>query len=527
MAFDPWKKHPQYAARLKQWERQRDLIEGEDAIKAKTTRYLPALAGQRVSPFAGKDSALEASTQEPNSYDAYLARACLLAATSRTAEALVGMLFRRAPAIEWPESQGGMLKTIGYAGESLEEIMAETADETVGIGRYGLLVDWHPDGIGAPYVAAYRAEAITDWDEGVVAGRLVPTRINLLEKFTAIDEGGKPVEAERMRVLRLVASVADIASDPTLADAAIDDAEIRRAPVYVQQVFERHKGGESRMVSAKVPRLIGGVSLTEIPFVFFGPKGTRADVAKPPLLDLGVVNISHFRNSADLEHGAHFTALPQAWVAGAGFKGDVFIGSAVVWQLDDKDAKAGYLEFTGAGLKFLRELMAEKRSEMAALGARMLEDTAGRAEESGVAREHRTEGDASSLARISMALSEGFTHLLGFLAEILGMSEQEGSVSVKLSREFGTRGMDPQMLTALMAGVQQGHISQQLFFDLVQRGGLVPEGITYEDESERIAEGRPGGPGGDGLMGKPSKKPLPNAAPGDDDDANMQEDPDA
>ena len=37
---------------------------------------------------------------------------------------------------------------------------------------------------------------------------------------------------------------------------------------------------------------------------------------KFPLADIIVVNLDHYRLTADYKHGMHFTALPTAWVSG-------------------------------------------------------------------------------------------------------------------------------------------------------------------------------------------------------------------
>jgi hypothetical protein len=520
MPFDPTTRHPDYTKRLPQWKRQRDCIEGEDAIKARGVVYLPALAGQAQPLTESLDlAALQSQStwtpEQANGYLAYLRRASFLNATERTVGALSGLLFTKPPAIEWPASDVEALEVIGRSGETFYELASETADEVIGIGRYGLLVDF-PAGDPNPYVAQYAAESIVDWAEGVVGGRVLPIRVNLVESETYVDGSKNEQERETVRVLHLFRSEAEVvATFDATPIAGLRSTDFREGPVYVQSAWVREtKEGKHTLRSAIVVQAPGGRVFREIPFVFFGPKDTRARVAKPPLLDLAVVNLSHYRNSADLEHGAHFTALPQPWVSGwKGKQAEMSIGSSNAWVMEDPGARAGYLEFTGAGLGFLQGLMAEKRSQMASLGARMLEDQG--AEESGVAKELRQRGDSSALSRIGMALSEGLTYVLQFVAEARGADPR--GVSFKLTKQLGIARIDAQMFTALMAGVQQGTISHPTFFRIVQAGGVIPEDHTYKQEAEEIAEGRPGGPGGDGQMGRP-KPSKETSDPADDDE---------
>ncbi len=81
--------HADYDAALAGWSRARDLLAGEDAVKAAGVKYLPRL---------------EAQTEDE--YQAYKGRACFFNATRRAADAFVGLVFRKAPFVRMPESAG-------------------------------------------------------------------------------------------------------------------------------------------------------------------------------------------------------------------------------------------------------------------------------------------------------------------------------------------------------------------------------------------------------------------------------------
>jgi hypothetical protein len=87
--------HVDYDAALPGWVRGRDLLAGEDAVKAAGEKYLPRLEGQRDDDYA-----------------AYKARACFSNATRRAADAFVGMVFRKAPFVKIPEAQDGIGKAM-------------------------------------------------------------------------------------------------------------------------------------------------------------------------------------------------------------------------------------------------------------------------------------------------------------------------------------------------------------------------------------------------------------------------------
>ena len=78
--------HPDYDAAAVDWSRARDVLAGEDAVKAGGEKYLPRLDSQTDEEFA-----------------AYVKRASFFNATARTSEAYQGLIFRRPPFVKLPE----------------------------------------------------------------------------------------------------------------------------------------------------------------------------------------------------------------------------------------------------------------------------------------------------------------------------------------------------------------------------------------------------------------------------------------
>ena len=73
----------EYDAKLKVWQRIRDVLAGQDAIHKAGLKYLPEL-----------------SEQDDDEYKAYLFRALFFNATSRVADTLSGLVFRKPPALQ-------------------------------------------------------------------------------------------------------------------------------------------------------------------------------------------------------------------------------------------------------------------------------------------------------------------------------------------------------------------------------------------------------------------------------------------
>jgi hypothetical protein len=238
-------------------------------------------------------------------------------------------------------------------------------------------------------------------------------------------------------------------------------------------------------VAEYVPKL-KGQPLDSIPFCFIGPNTILPDVEKLPSEDLVDVNLSHYRSSADLEHGRHYTALPTVWVAGFPTEGtELRIGSQTAWITDRTDAKAGILEFTGQRLGALEKALSQKEAMMAALGARLLEDPK-RAAEAAEAIRLRLGGEQVALTTIANTASLALTIVLQWFADWAGAS---GNVTVRLSTEFFEQSMYPAMLRELVTVWQGGAIAKATLYHNMERSELTRPGVGFEQEQAEVQAG--------------------------------------
>ena len=358
--------HADHDAALPGWIRARDLLAGEDAIKAAGAKYLPRLEGQSDDDYA-----------------AYRGRACFFNATRRAADAFVGLVFRKAPFVRIPEGGNGIGAAMsGFAndadmlGSSLFGYAKNVVQEVVAVGRAATLVDWEGDFEKRAYATAYRAEDILNWRVERVNGRNVPTMIVLRESTSpqpSPQSGeGDPFASdviEQIRVLRL-AVVQPPGGGPTGHEYRV---EVWRQE---QNAAGRAEGGKKVkwvLFESRVPLRLGR-PLPLIPFVFHGPRHCLPDVDRMPLNDLMFLNLDHYRLDADFKHGLHYTALPTAWVAGFANAGTLTIGSRVAWVSENEKATAGFLEFSGDGLGTFERAIDRDERQMAVLGTQVLEN---------------------------------------------------------------------------------------------------------------------------------------------------------
>ncbi|MFL4471554.1 DUF4055 domain-containing protein [Tateyamaria armeniaca] len=238
-------------------------------------------------------------------------------------------------------------------------------------------------------------------------------------------------------------------------------------------------------VHAPTTPTVNGAPLFEIPAVIVSPYNLKADVEKPPFLDLVNVNLAHYRVAADYFWSLFLTSQPTPWVAGAITEANKpqTVGAGAFWILPE-GAQAGMLEFSGAGIAAQKTALDDLSAQMATLGARMVYDGKGRNETSDTAKlRHRSE---LSLLHSSVSMVEaGITRLLRLAAEWTQPGTSE-DVTYCLHRDFITAQMDPATLTALTKAYQAGAISHDTYLMNLKKGELMDVNRALDDERDMI-----------------------------------------
>jgi hypothetical protein len=533
--------HPDYDAYAEAWSRARDVLAGEDAVKAGGIRYLPRLRSQNEEEYA-----------------AYKQRTSFFNATARTAEAYVGLIFRRplfvkSPAVQGRKSFGvegafsSFLPDVDLLGTALNAYAKNVVNEVVAVGRAGTLLDFESETEKRAFVKLYKAEQILNWRVERVNGRAVPTMIVLQETVNAPainPDTGEPdpfllTSRTQIRVLSLVPSSTltregerpreTLNENPLSSNSGGEgrgeevfsktiNHQLQttnsatqyacRADLY-QQFKTTDDKEEWRLVDTHIPRRKGR-PLPLIPFVFHGARHSLPEIEKLPLADIIAVNLDHYRLDAEYKHGIHFTALPTAWVSGFDKSATLRIGSSTAWVTDTIGAAAGYLEFTGQGLMTFERAMDRDEKLLAVLGSRLLEGQK-KVGEAAQAIELRQSGENSILSNLSNSVSQSLTEILRWIYWWHSGEENpddigDDKVLVELNTDFSTTGMDPQELTAVVAAWQAGAISRDTMTDLFRRGEVLPEGRTAEEEVRAIHTQKEAGSGTTPLTSGPQNR---------------------
>lgn len=467
-------KHPAYDAMASKWKRCRDAAEGQDSIHKAGESYLPMLKDQ---------------TQED--YNAYKLRATFYNATWRTIAGLVGMIFRKPPKVEVPENVKEYLKDVTTSGVPFQVFAQQTTEECMTVGRVGILVDCpnvpelrnrgEEKALNIrPSMQLYKAESVINWRTGNINNKNVLILVVLQEEYLEADGEFAEKAETRYRVLDLI-------------ESDIGGAKAYRYRVRVFKISEGSNGTKTDvLIGDELYPKMNGAFLSTIPFWFIGADDITPNVDAPPLIDLVDVNLSHYRTTADYEHGCHFTGLPTAVVSGYTAEGatdgqpteKLYIGSQTAWVFPSPEASATFLEFTGQGLGALEKNLDRKESQMAVLGARMLAAEKKQAEAAETASIHRA-GENSVLAGVSQTISLGLTMALITFSEWTGA---KGKASCELNRDFFPIPLNPTELQELVKSWQANAISYDTLYRNLQRGEIVAHDKDIDDEIKAIEE---------------------------------------
>lgn len=459
--------HEEYDEMLPLWERCLVVAKGQSAVHKAGTEYLPQL-----------------SDQDNEEYTAYKTRALFFNATWRTIVGLQGMIFRKPPKLKVSAVVEAMIDDITLTGKSLNMFALELTEECLKIGRVGVFIDYPTVNTDIatqadaqlenyrPMMKMYSAKAIINWKTKVYKNATVLSLVVLKECVLVPKNEFQDEEKEQYRVLDLQSVVMPNGSVQTM--------------YRVRVMHEEMKDGELVDItdSTAYPQ-INGKYLDQIPFQFIGVDDTNWEVDEPPLIDLVDVNLSHYRVTADYEHGCHFTGLPTPIISGYtptdGANEKFYIGSMTAWVFPNPGAKATYLEFTGQGLQALEKNLERKEHMMAVLGARMLEAQPSGVQSAETAAIHRG-GEQSMLATVAQSISIGLENALEIFAKFAGSDEE---VEFELNRDFFPIPMDALTLTAIIAGWQNGAYSYDTMFENLRSGEIVP--IEADATAEQAA----------------------------------------
>lgn len=459
---------PEVEAMLAKWTLIEDCLAGDAAIKKKREVYLPIPNPE------------DTSDTNKARYTNYLLRAVFYNVVANTTAGLVGQVFNTDPVSEYPPELEPLWFDADGKGVTLVQHSKKSLSSVLAFGRCGLMVDFPKghadgtpftrqevlDGTARPTLLYYGPRDIVNWRFMQVNAVSVLSLVVLCEDYIISDDGFEIKRGKEFRVLRL-----------------------SNSNEYTVETWRRRNDDENAPYmlheSPVKPTDHAGKPLNYIPFYFIGAQNNDANPDKPPMYDMAVLNIAHYRNSADYEDSVfmvgqptpYFSGLTQTWVDEV-LKGTIQLGSRGAVPLPENGA-AGLIQAEPNSM--VKEAMDQKERQMVALGAQLVEEK----------EVQRTLGEAemekavitSVLTSCAHNVSQAYEQALETAALFMGVPLTEESLVYQLSTEFAIAKMSSQERAQLLAEWQGGLVS---FSEA--RSQLRQSGVATLDDAVAKAE---------------------------------------
>lgn len=450
----------------------KDCIEGQEAIKQKGDVYLP-----RPDPTNCTEENLAR-------YESYKRRAVFYNIIARTLSGMTGLVFQQEPDMLMPDDMGVLKVNIDGAGVGAVQQMRKTFKTVLAFGRAGILTDFPPakeDGSGftraevmngevQPTITMFMPWQVINWRQEYREGKVTLTQVVICEQIPGVTDGFQQDYTPVWRQLYL------------------DDEGNCRQTIWINEGDKNAKdtyGGalyvrqqDYQMSDSK------GQPLKFIPFTFVGSETNNPDIDPAPMYDLAVLNIAHYRNSADYEESCFVTGQPTVWASGlteAWIKdvlgGQVRLGSYGGIPLPP-NAAVGMIQTNPNTQPF--EAMKQKEAQMIAIGARLIREN-GSVERREVEIKNEAASEASLIVTVAQNVEAAYRKALEWCGLFYGHSKE--SITLSLSYNFIYSQMTYQERQQLVNEWLSGAIS---FTEL--RTNLKQAGIARQTNEEAKSE---------------------------------------
>jgi len=443
---------------LERWAVTRAVVSGDQAMRS--ARLLPYL------------NPLDTSIENKARNAAYVERAVFYNATGRTLDGLMGIAFKKDPAIALPAYLDDLRTDADGSENSIYQQSQAVVSNLLQAGRHGLLVDFDISQ-KRPVIRSYAAESIINW-------RFDKSRLSMVVLAEVAEqpaEDGYGLDAvDQWREL-------------FLDDAGRCVCRLWRLDKDSKPKIHPILDADGELVDALVMRSKSSPSIGFVPFRFVGACSNDASIDPVPLYPLARLNVAHYRNSADYEDSVFYVGQAQPWVSGLTEewrdhleqKKTAYIGSRAPFLLPQGGA-FGFAQPSPNSL--VKEAMDQKEAQMVALGARLLDQTASQV--TATQNENDKEVGTSVLSMCVANTNEAYQTAIGWCAALLDkvLSDADTQAAYKINQDYSRTAVDSAALASLVAAWQAGVIAKP---DV--RAYLRAEGIIATERTDDAIDG--------------------------------------
>lgn len=405
-----------------------------DAYNSEVKEYIPRLRGHNLED-----------------HNERLQRGYFYNMVKRTTDSMVGTVMRKPFITEYTPLVHDQLTLGTFISNIIKGVITQ--------GRVGILVDFDEQ-TQRPYLVQVDNEDIINWRPD--------NSLYVIRQETYRPKKDDRYELEEVEYYR---------------ELYIDE----QTGFYNVRVWEEYGDEQYKVVEQYIPTR-RGQPLTFIPFFCVTPYDMMCKCEEPPVYNLAQINISHYKSILDIEHGAHFTALPQPYIAGDlnnEYGTEFFVGATHLLVLD-QGTQVGYLEFSGEGLSAIERRIEVKEKEMISLGAELMSPKRG--VESADALNIRALSQTATLINIATSVEAAIHRGIQICVfwENPGLPELP-EVQFELNKDFTDLTLSASDMKVLMELYLNGTISQETYLENLFHGEITPD---VEEEMRRLGQSR-------------------------------------
>lgn len=432
MKYNVSAEHPQYSEACKRW------------------KLIRAITDNCAQEYIRNPDLSDSERSKQYKQDAILTNF-----TKFTELGLNGLIFREEPKVSLPSGVEYLMDNFTGTGVNLWQASQSASSENIKMGRIGFLVDQFDNGYS--FIKPYVSESIKNWKTKLVNGETVLSLLTLVEYIVKDDLDPFSQEtAKQYRVLRL--------SDDN---------------IYFQEIYNE----DEELIAQIEVTDYNGNYFDRIQFFFAGSVNNDWEVDYQPLYDLAVLNLGHYRNSADYEESVFICGQPYLHID-IGDTDEESFKSNNEQGINFGSRKALITMKGNAQLlqaspnQLVAQAMKEKIEQAASIGARLIERAQGTRETAEGAR-IRYGSQSSALQVLTNNLSWAIKSAIKAVCRFRGVDDS--TVEFELNTQFYDENADPNMANSLLTWWQNGLIGKSDLQEYGRKTGFIDKSRTDED----------------------------------------------
>lgn len=436
--------HPDYIVRLPEWERVRDCMKGEQAIKNAAEKYLPRPAGM--------------SGEYAEAYNDYIERAHFPLVTAYALQGVLGIIITKLPEFNFPKELEYLIDNATRDGRDLRQLFLDVIIEIMQTGRVPLVVDLDDSNPDRFTIVQYKAEDLINWKSGTLNDeRTIQVAVIRQKRYKNPDNIFSHETEDYYRVMRLIGDKYTVVTYDS-SSKEVEDETV-------------------------VPEFFGN-NLDKLPIVIAGSISNAPEVQPIPLIPVANCAIQIYRKQADLANSEFLSCNPTLCISGAEVDsaGDVknvpnVVGSSVLFALPDSQARVYYTTTDTAALNHVAKHIDTLYEEAIRHGVAILDARKG--VEAAEALRIRQATQSASVYSIYLSALSAIRSCLEMMCEWGGYDVNEVVIDAPSSLVLGTP--DANVMRELATGVGNSVYPLQLVHRYLVSSGLLDQTISFEE----------------------------------------------